>query len=119
MGIEIEFISSEVLKDKEGEARMKYIRRRIKKDKILVIDGSLTALEETMLIEKTMSAIDDKFKGIEISTLRGKTEGSIKNKLIKLLGGKTSGLTVIGPSKLITKVKKEPQKIMLFAENEK
>ena len=76
MGIEIEFISSEVLKDKEGEARMKYILRRIKKDKILVIDGSLTALEETMLIEKTMSAIDDKFKGIEISTLRGKTEGS-------------------------------------------
>jgi hypothetical protein len=68
-----------------------------------------------MLIEKTMSAIDEKFRGIEVSTLKEESGGGIREKLIRFLGGKTGGLTVVGPSKLIRKVKQEPQKILLFA----
>lgn len=119
MGIEIEFISSDVLRGKESDEKMEFILKKIKKNKILVVEESLTAVEETKLIEKTMSEIDDKFRGIEISTLKEKTEGGIREKLIRLLGGTTGGLTVIGPSHLIKKVKKEPQKILLLAEKEK
>lgn len=118
MAIEIEFISSDVVKGRYGEEKMAYILNKIKKDKILVIEGSLSSLEESMLIEKTMSAIDEKFRGIEISTLKESAGEGIRERLIRFLGGKQGGLTVIGPSKLIKKVKKEPQTIMLFAEDE-
>lgn len=119
MGIEIEFVSSDVLENRDREEKIRFILRKIKRDKILVLEESLTPLEETMLIEKTMAAIDEKFRGIEISTLKEKTEGGMRQKLIRMLGGRVGGLTVIGPSKLIKRLKKEPQKILLFAEKDK
>jgi hypothetical protein len=120
MGIEIEFISSDAMKEKTGGEKMEFILKKIKKNKILVLEENLTSLEESKLIEQTMSEIDNKFKGIEISTLKSeKTEGGIRDRLIRMLGGSTGGLTVIGPSQLIKKVKKEPQKILLFAEKDK
>jgi hypothetical protein len=118
MEIEIEFISSEILEEKRGDEKIEFILDKIKKKKILVIEESLSPLEETMLIEKTMTIIDKKFPGIEVSTLKEKTDGGIRDKLIRFLGGRTGGLTVVGPSKLIKKVKKEPQKILLFAGKE-
>jgi len=119
MEIEIEFISSEILDPMSKEERMRYILDHIKKNKILVVEESLSSTEEAELIEATMKQIDEKFSGIEVSTLREKTEGSLREMLIRLLGGRTGGLTVIGSSKLITKIKKEPQRISLFAEREK
>ncbi len=116
MKIQMEFISSDVLKDMLGGDKIEFILKKIKGNKILVLDGGLSPLEETRLIEETMSKINKSFRGIEISTLRDKVDGGIKNKLIKFLGGQTGGLTVIGPSKLVKKIKKEPQKILLFAE---
>jgi hypothetical protein len=120
MGIEIEFISSDIMRGKVGDEKMQFILKKIKKNKILVLEESLTSMEEGKLIEQTMSEIDNKFKGIEISTLKSeKTEGGIRDKLIRMLGGSTGGLTVIGPSQLIKKVKKEPHNILLFAEKDK
>ncbi len=119
MEIEIEFISSEILNEKKREEKIKFILEKIKKNKILVIEESLSALEEAQLIEETMAIVDDKFPGIEVSTLKDRVDGGIRDKLIRLLGGKTGGLTVVGPSKLIRKVKKEPQKILLFAGKKK
>ncbi|HDH41418.1 MAG TPA: DUF2073 domain-containing protein [Candidatus Altiarchaeales archaeon] len=119
MGIEIEFISSEMLDNKNENEKMRFILEKIKKNKILVIEESLSSLEETHLIEETMSQIDEKFSGIEVSTLKERTSRGIRDRLIRLLGGRTGGLTVIGPSRLIKKVKKEPQKILLLAEKKK
>lgn len=123
MEIEIEFISSEVLDEKKGDEKMRFILEKIKENKILVIEESLSPLEETMLIEKTMSLIDKKFPGIEVSTLKERMDRGIdrgiRDKLIRFLGGRTGGLTVVGPSKLIKRVKKEPHKILLFAEKKK
>jgi hypothetical protein len=119
MEIEIEFISSKVLGDMIGDEKMRFILDKIRENKILVIEESLSPLEETMLIKQTMNVIDEKFPGIEVSTLKERTEGGIRERLIRLLGGRTGGLTVVGPSKLIRKVKKEPQKILLFAEKKK
>jgi len=115
MDIEIEFVSSDVLKDKGVEEKIKYILDRVKKDKIIVVEESLTPLEETQLIEETMRAVNKKFSGIEVSTLRDKKSLGVRDMLIRLLGGSTGGLTVIGPSKLIKKIKKEPTQISLLA----
>ncbi|MBN2251456.1 MAG: DUF2073 domain-containing protein [Candidatus Altiarchaeota archaeon] len=114
--IELEFVSSEVLEEKTDEDKMKFILEKVKANKILVMEESLSSTEEAKLIEETMKTISEKFAGIEVSTLREKTESGIREKIIKLLGGKTGGLTVIGPSKLIKQIKKEPQRISVLAE---
>lgn len=117
--IELEFISSQILDKQKGDDRMKFILDRIKENKILVVEGSLSSTEEAKLIEATMKDVSDKFPGIEVSTLRDKAESGFREKIIKLLGGKRGGLTVIGPSKLIKQIKKEPQRISIFAEKTK
>jgi hypothetical protein len=115
MKIELEFISSEILDPMGREEKMDYILERIKKNKILITEGSLSPGEEARLIEETMKRINNKFPGIEVSTLKEKTTRGFREKVIKMLGGKTGGLTVIGPSKLIKKIKKEPQQILVLA----
>jgi len=117
--IELEFISSQILDALKGDDKMKFVLERIKENKILVVEGSLSSTEEAKLIEATMKDISDKFPGIEVSTLRDKAESGFKERIIKMLGGKTGGLTVIGPSKLIKQIKKEPQRISIFAEKTK
>ena len=113
--IELEFISSDVMKSKSVEARMKYIIDHVRDSKILVIEESMSPQEEAALIEETMRQVGKKFQGIEVSTLRERGEEGIKEKLIRLLGGTTGGITVIGPSRLVKKIKKEPQQITMLA----
>ena len=119
-GIELEFISKSILAPKGSSEKIDYILERIKEDKILVVEESLTPFEESKLIEHTMEEVNDKFPGIEISTLRSDEGGitSIRERLIKLLGGSTGGLTVIGPSKFVKEIKKDPQRISLLASDE-
>ncbi|OYT54044.1 MAG: hypothetical protein B6U72_04020 [Candidatus Altiarchaeales archaeon ex4484_2] len=116
MEVEIEFISSNILESKTNTQRMSYILNRIKKNKILVLERGLSSFDESRLIEETMKQIDEKFSGIEISTLKENNAKGVREKLIRILGGKPGGLTVIGPSRLIKKIKKEPERISLFAE---
>jgi len=115
MDIEIEFITSDVLEGKTPEEKMEFLLEKIKDDKIIVVEESLSSREEALLIEATMKQITKKFPGVEVSTLRERSVEGFKEKLIKLLGGRTGGLTVIGPSKLVKKIKKEPQKISILA----
>jgi len=115
MNIELEFISSDILEEYKGEEKMQFILDKIKDNKILVMEESLSSTDEAKLIEATMRNISEKFSGIEVSTLREKQETGIREMIIKLLGGKTGGLTVIGPSKLIKQIKKEPKRISVFA----
>jgi hypothetical protein len=114
--IELEFISSDILDEKKGEDKMKYILDKVRENKILVMEESLSSTEEAKLIEETMRSISEKFSGIEVSTLREKSDSGIREKIIKLLGGRTGGLTVIGPSKLIKQIKKEPKRISVLAD---
>ncbi|MDD5111269.1 MAG: DUF2073 domain-containing protein [Candidatus Altiarchaeota archaeon] len=115
MDIEIEFISADVLANKTSQEKMDFLLEKIKDDKIIVIEESLTSREEAMLIEATMKQVSKKFPGVEVSTLRERTAEGFRERLIKMLGGRTGGLTVIGPSKLVKKVKKDPQTISLLA----
>jgi len=115
MEIEIEFISAEVLSGKGVDDKMKYILEHVKNDKILVIEEGMTSQEEGALIQATMAQVSKKFPGIEVSTLREKSEDGIREKLIRMLGGRTGGLTVIGPSRIVRQMKKDPTKITMLA----
>lgn len=113
MALEIEFLSSSVLKEKVGREKISFILHKIKEGKILILEEPLTVIEQSKLIEGTMSEVDDKFKGIEVATL-GEENKSIASKIAALLGIK-KGITIIGPATIIKKMKKEkePQKILM------
>lgn len=115
MGIELQFISADVLKDKTPPQKIQYILEEIKKskDRILVIEGSLSNVEERELITKTMALVSKKFPGIEIASL-GEQSADFKTQIIKLLGGKPAGLTVVGPSTLVKQIKRDPNKLSLL-----
>jgi len=115
MGVELEFLSSGMLNKKTSEEKIKFMLDKIKEGKILITDAPISPIEESKLIEMTMSSIDNKFKGIEVATLSTEDEG-IFDKIAAFFGIK-KGLTVIGPSKMIKSIKKEkePQKILLTA----
>ena len=115
MDIQIEFISAAVMGEMEKDEKVEYVLNHVKEDKIIVIEEGMSPLEESALIQATMGAINKKFTGIEVSTLRGKKDVSIREKLIRLLGGRTGGLTVIGPSKIVREIRKDPKHITMFA----
>jgi len=114
-GIHIEFVSTDTL-EREGDNKTDYILENVREDRIIVLEDPLTREEEKDLIKETMKLVDAKFPGIEVSTL-GQDSNGLKSALIRLLGGKRRGLTVIGPSKLVRKIKKNPNSIQLFAKS--
>ena len=118
MGIQIEFVRADVLDGMSVEEKMSYILEHVKEDKIVVIEEGMSPLEESALIEATMKQVNKKFSGIEVSTLREKSEDGIRQRLIRMLGGRSGGLTVIGPSKLVKQIKKDPKHITMMAGEE-
>ncbi len=114
--ISIEFLSAKALQDKPITVRLDYILNAVKKgDKILVLEEPLSPSEQTQLIEITMKQVDRNFPGIEVATL-GTASFDIKTHIVKLLGGRTSGLTVVGPSKIVKQIKRDPNRLNLLAQ---
>ncbi|MBD3261563.1 MAG: DUF2073 domain-containing protein [Candidatus Altiarchaeales archaeon] len=117
MGVELDFISEDIFKSMTLEDKIDYIIENVKKDKIIIVDGSMNPKDQSRLITETMNKIDKDFPGIEISTLQRETNQKWwREKAIQMLGGSSGGLTVIGPSKLVKKIKRQRQKITMMAE---
>jgi len=110
----IEFVSTKILSEMKNDEATEYLLKVIKKGDMIVLDEKLPPEQEKELFKRTMELIDDDFTGIEISSI-GDNESSWKNSIIRLLGGKTTGLTVIGSAKIIKKIKNEKDKINLLA----
>ncbi len=115
--IAIEFLSSKAMNGKTSTEKLNYIINTVKKgDKIIVLEEPLSPNEETQLIKLTMQQVDKNFPGIEVATL-GSAAFDIKTHLVKLLGGRTSGLTVVGPSTIVKQIKKDPNKLNLLTQH--
>jgi len=70
-----------------------------------------------------MEEIDKDFKGIELSVIYpDKKEGDlfrkIKRNFVSMLLGDRQGLTIIGPASVVREIKKDPDKIQLFTEDD-
>jgi uncharacterized protein len=114
-GFQIEFVSAKTLQNKHPEDKARYILNIVKKEKkILILEEGLSRDEERILFSMTMENITKDFPGIEISSFGEQTPG-MRQSMIKLLGGKTSGMTIIGPSNLVKQIKKDPDKLRIFA----
>lgn len=86
---------------------------------IILVDAKLSPEEEADLIQETMSYINEKFPGIElgsiaISQLKGTTLDKIKERCAEYLLGKKMGITVIGPAKIIKKIEKRPEELLVY-----
>ncbi len=113
--ISIEFLSNRAVAGKTPRQKLQFIIDQVKKgDKIVVLEEPLDPSEEAELITLTMQQVDKDFSGIEVATL-GSASYDIKTHLVRLLGGRASGLTVIGPSKIVKQIKKDPNKLNLLA----
>lgn len=118
--ISLNFISFESFNKNNSDESIKKILKMAKKGNIVVIEGRLSPVHETNLIEATMETIDKKFKGIEIASIN--KNGSIKEQnlmskfgdfIFDKLYGRKRGLTIVGPATLVKKIKRDPDNITL------
>jgi hypothetical protein len=133
--IKMDFISSTTLDGKPQEKKINFILNKVKDGSILVVNGVLTPNEEMDLIKETMRRVDDGFPGIEVCSLKKQLKGwkqffdtlsngteKISNSILNGLTGKPkksklkTGITLIGPAKIIKTIKKNPDSFSVSAE---
>ncbi len=110
--IKIKFLTYESVKQDT-----KRVFRALQSDSIVLIDAKLTPGEEADLIKDTMERLDEKFSGIELSSLDPVDSTGIarlRGALAEALTGKKRGFTIIGPASLVRKIKKNPQELLVY-----
>jgi len=114
----VQVLSHALLKDLSQTQKLDKIFNKVKLGEIVMIEGRLTADEETTLISKALRNVSGKFTGIEIAFLEGRTQRSfaqkLKDSIVKILAGDRFGLTVVGPSKQIKEIKMNPEKLEIL-----
>lgn len=133
--LKMDFISSTNLDSMAGDKKINFILNKVKDGSILVVNGVLTPDEEMDLIKETMRRVDDGFPGIEVCSLKKQMKGwkqffealsDGREKLSETLWSgitgqpvKTrlkTGMTLIGPARLIKDIKKNPNSFSITAE---
>lgn len=115
MNLKIKLMPYEKLDKDNFKGLMKDLREKT----LILIDAKLSPDEETALIEETMKRIDTGFSGIELSSFDFLEQeksgfGRIKHAIIEKVVGKKRGMTIIGPAKIVRKIKKNPEEVLLY-----
>ncbi|MBU1246326.1 MAG: DUF2073 domain-containing protein [Nanoarchaeota archaeon] len=112
----------------DSEEKIKKLLKLVKEDKILMMEGRLSPVEEAKLIERTMEEISKNFKGVEICTIYPNGNGNKKKQefwskvklgFFNMVLGSRQGVTIIGPASLIKEIKRDPNKIELLMKNKR
>jgi hypothetical protein len=118
MEIQLDFVSSDFLTNKRPIEKIDFIIRKIKKNVIVVLEEGLSPQEETELIETTMREIDAKdFHGIEFYRIDHQPS-SLRDKLANYISGRKTGLTIVGPTRMVEAIKRDPNGISMLAKIE-
>jgi hypothetical protein len=102
-----------------GEGGLKEILKDVRENTLIMIDAKLSVDQETHIIQETMKKISDKFPGIELNSMELSHEkgsgllGNLKNWIVEMLMGKKRGVTIIGSARIIKKIEKNPQNLIL------
>ncbi|MFA5406369.1 MAG: DUF2073 domain-containing protein [Candidatus Nanoarchaeia archaeon] len=120
-GLTLDFIPVELLMKSSMEDRVELILSKIKDKKIVVLNARFDPKEETALIQRTMESINKSFSGVEIASLSSSELmgdnsllARIKEGIVNFLTRGKSGITVIGPAKIVSQIKREPDRISLL-----
>jgi len=118
MEIQLDFISSDFLTTKRPIEKIDIIIQKIKKNVIVVLEEGLSLQEETELIETTMREIDTKdFHGIEFYRM-DHTPTCLRDKIANYISGRKTGLTIVGPTRMVEAIKRDPDGISMLAKIE-
>jgi hypothetical protein len=113
--IRLDFIPSEMLYKKSPNDKLAMILSKVKKDIIVVLEEALTPQEEASLIQQAMEEIDSKnFFGIEFYRM-GHREATLLDKISNFITKRRAGITIVGPTRMVEAIKKEPEHISVFA----
>lgn len=107
-----------------GIGRIRKLLSIAKENKIVLMQGRLKQDEEAELIKTTMEEINKEFKGIELAVINPSETAKdgfqkFKYDVLGYFLGDTQGLTIIGPSSVVKKIKKDPGQIELLTTEQK
>jgi len=106
--IVLQIVSKELL-ESLGKDKLDYIIDRILEGKVLLLEEALTPEEQLTLIKKVMEKADvENFKGIEMAFYPEKKRTGLFS---KIFGKKSSRVMLVGPSKLISEIRKRGETI--------
>jgi hypothetical protein len=118
-GVTIEFFSREKLSDQEFDETLDMVLDKVRDNSVLVLEQGWTPDEKRELITKSMEEIDEDFPGIEFLGLESGTSRFEKAKTMfydKFLNEKyRSGITIVGNSRVIEKIKEERDTVSFLA----
>lgn len=115
--IKFSFIPFDAFADKSSEEKIKMIVEKTKENVILILEGALTPEEEVTLIQEALSNVDtESYFGVEFISMYSQSN-SLRERIANMIAGKRSGITLIGPKKIIEEMKREQNYILLFAKS--
>tara|TARA_Y100000310_G_scaffold270603_1_gene284565 strand:+ start:2969 stop:3373 length:405 start_codon:yes stop_codon:yes gene_type:complete len=117
-GLTLQFMPYSEIASLDSVERIKKLLKIILDNKVIILQGKLSAEEETRLIEDTMIMVGNikGFKGVELAVISQDTGslgviGKMKFGLAKAITGQQNAMTIIGPATIVKEMKKDPKKL--------
>ncbi len=121
-GVTIEFLSKEKLETDGFDEKLEFVLEKVKDDAVLVLSEAWTPKEKRELIQASMEEIDDDFPGVEFMGLDSASSKLEKAREIvykKFLKEEyRSGITIVGNSRVMEKIKEERDSVSFLAKME-
>lgn len=121
-GVTIEFLSKEKLDTNGFNEKLNFVLEKVKDDAVLVLSEAWTPEEKRELIQTSMEEIDDNFPGVEFMGLDSSSSKLEKAREIvysKVLKEEyRSGITIVGNSRVMEKIKEERDSVSFLAKME-
>lgn len=118
----MEFFSRAKLQDRSFEEKMEEIMDKVRESAVLVLEEGWSAEQKRKFIQKTMEEADEEFPGVEFMGLDpsdNRLERAKSFVFDTVLGQDyRSGLTIVGNSRVMEKMKEEKHSISFLAKLE-
>ena len=121
-GVTIEFLAKDKLSGDSFEEKLDSVLEKVKDNYVLVLEEGWTPEEKSSLIQASMEEIDDDFPGVEFLGLESGNSRFDKAKELfynRVLDKEyREGLTIVGNSRVMEKVKEERDTVSFLAKLE-
>lgn len=121
-GVTIEFLSNEKLRDSDFEEKLELVIEKVKDNAVLVLEEGWRPEEKRKLIEESLEEADEDFPGVEFMGLESEDSRFRKAREIfynRILNEDyRKGLTIVGNSRVMEKIKEEKDSVSFLAKLE-
>ena len=117
MGANLQVLSYKLIENLSSSAKITKILDLVKLGDVVMFEGRLSSEEELDLTTKALQSVSGKFTGVEIAFLGSTGTGlleKLKHNIVKVVSGRSLGITVIGPSKIIQEIKMDPNNLEIL-----